>query len=267
MGTDGLRDECARRGEPAQEVIEIGGAAPPRPRRSRRASPASQAVGIRSTMSSSTGRVSRAVRRRVDLGDAARPGQQHMVADQRKRIQRRRRIAEPGVVEVERRAVVDEPELAMPDQHVGVARGPVEVGHEGVEPDDARGELGIGRVGERVEGEGAREVVEAEVECRRWRGSGPGSRGRARCGPGRRRARRRRSREPAGRAARAISPATSSAISALRALAGAAELEDVQAVVVGLDHGRKRPALAQRRDVAGGGDGSHSRADSRIGSA
>jgi hypothetical protein len=44
----------------------------------------------------------------------------------------------------------------------------------------------------------------------------------------------------------------------LGALAGAAELENVQAVVVGLDHGRKRPALAQRRDVAGGGDGSHS---------
>src|SRR5262249_27360557 len=41
----------------------------------------------------------------------------------------------------------------------------------------------------------------------------------------------------------------------LRALAGAAKLEHVQAVVVGLDHRRQRSALAQRRNVAGGIDG------------
>ncbi len=48
------------------------------------------------------------------------------------------------------------------------------------------------------------------------------------------------------------------------ALAGAAELEHVQAVVVGLDHGRQRATFAQRRDVAGGGDGAqgHGRQDS-----
>ena len=39
----------------------------------------------------------------------------------------------------------------------------------------------------------------------------------------------------------------------LRALARAAELQDVQAVVVGLDEPGHRAALAQRRDVAGGG--------------
>ena len=38
-----------------------------------------------------------------------------------------------------------------------------------------------------------------------------------------------------------------------RTLAGAAELHDVQAVVVGLDEARQRAALAQGRDVAGGG--------------
>jgi hypothetical protein len=37
-----------------------------------------------------------------------------------------------------------------------------------------------------------------------------------------------------------------------RALARAAELQDVQAVVVGLDEARHRPALAQGRDVARG---------------
>ena len=40
----------------------------------------------------------------------------------------------------------------------------------------------------------------------------------------------------------------------LRALAGAAELHDVQAVVVGLDEAGQRAALAQRRHVARGGD-------------
>ena len=38
-----------------------------------------------------------------------------------------------------------------------------------------------------------------------------------------------------------------------RTLAGAPELHDVQPVVVGLDQARQRAALAQGRDVAGGG--------------
>ena len=41
----------------------------------------------------------------------------------------------------------------------------------------------------------------------------------------------------------------------LRSLPGAAELEHVHAVVVGLDDRGQRAALAQRRDVARGGDG------------
>ena len=42
-----------------------------------------------------------------------------------------------------------------------------------------------------------------------------------------------------------------------RSLAGAAELEDVEPVVVALDDRRQRAAFAQRRHVAGGADGSH----------
>ena len=173
------------------------------------------------------------------------------------RVQRRAPDRRAGVMEVERRAVVDQPELAMPDQHVGVARRAVEVGDEGVEPDDARGELGIGLAGERVEGERAGQVVEAEVECRalaRIRSWISGS------GSVRARSVSSSTKTISGTgspSARAISPATSSAISAFVPWPGAAELEDVQAVVVGLDHRRQRAALAQRRDVAGGGDGSH----------
>ena len=44
----------------------------------------------------------------------------------------------------------------------------------------------------------------------------------------------------------------------LRPLPGTAELEDVEAVVVGLDERGQRAALAERRHVAGRGDGAHS---------
>src|SRR5205814_9864339 len=42
-----------------------------------------------------------------------------------------------------------------------------------------------------------------------------------------------------------------------RTLAGAAEFHDVQAVIIGLDEARQRAALAERRYIAGGADGSH----------
>ena len=50
-----------------------------------------------------------------------------------------------GMVEVERRAVVDQPEPLVPPEEVRVLGGPVDVRHEGVEPYDVGGEVGIGR--------------------------------------------------------------------------------------------------------------------------
>jgi hypothetical protein len=47
------------------------------------------------------------------------------------------------VVEVERRPVVDQPEPPVPPEEVRVADGAVDVRHEGVEPDDVSGEVGI----------------------------------------------------------------------------------------------------------------------------
>ena len=55
--------------------------------------------------------------------------------------------------------------------------------------------------------------------------------------------------------ARAISPTTHLGDQRLQPLAGAAELDDVQPVVVGLDEAGHRAALAQRRDVARGAHG------------
>ena len=71
----------------------------------------------------------------------------------------------PGVLEVERGAVVDQPELAVPDQQVRVARGAVDVGGQGIEPDDAGGEVGVDEVlhGDGV-GQGAGQEIEREVE-------------------------------------------------------------------------------------------------------
>ena len=119
---------------------------------------------------------------------------------------------------------------------------------------------GSGRgAGGRVVGERAGQEVEPDVQPAARARSGPGSPGRARRRRAAGRARRRRSRAPAARAARASSPATSSATSAFGALAGAAELEHVEAVVVGLDQPGHRAALAQRRHVARGVDGPHRR--------
>jgi hypothetical protein len=70
------------------------------------------------------------------------------------------------VMEIQRCPVVNEPEAIVPDQEIRVARGAVDVGHQGVEPDDARGEAGIRRLYERVEAERAWQVVQCQVQAR-----------------------------------------------------------------------------------------------------
>src|SRR4028118_1263134 len=68
------------------------------------------------------------------------------------------------MMRVERGAVVDEPETTMPDEHVGVASGTVDIGHVAVKPDNLRREVGTERVDQWVEGDRARQVVECQVE-------------------------------------------------------------------------------------------------------
>ena len=71
----------------------------------------------------------------------------------------------PGVLKVKRAAVVDQPELLVPDEHVGIARGPIRVGDIGVEPDDGRSQIRIGRwCDEWIEGNGAGKVIEGQIE-------------------------------------------------------------------------------------------------------
>ena len=78
-----------------------------------------------------------------------------------------RRVA-PGVLAVQRGAVVDQPEPPVPGEQVGVLRRAVDVRGQRVEPDDRGGELGrrLGADGRRV-GQRAGEEVEPDVAARR----------------------------------------------------------------------------------------------------
>src|SRR3546814_9534811 len=66
-------------------------------------------------------------------------------------------------MEVRLRAVVDQVQLAVPQQQVGVARGAVDVGDEGVEPDDRQRQQRVGLLDQRVEVDRAGQVVERDV--------------------------------------------------------------------------------------------------------
>ncbi len=165
----------------------------------------------------------------------------------------------PGVVDVQRRAVVDQPWPAVPHEQVRVLRRSVRVGHEGIEPDDVGGEVRVDPSGpwpRRVERQRARQEVHPEVQAAArvdqvvdlLVGLGV-AQGRVdldadELGHG----------QPDGPRDLAGQPLGHERP---RTLAGAAELHDVQPVVVRLDQTGQRAALAQGRDVAGGDHGSH----------
>ena len=69
-------------------------------------------------------------------------------------------------MKVERRPVIYQPELAMPDQYVGVAERAVHVRRVGVEPDRGGRQRGLRFLYQRVEGDRTRQVVEREIKPR-----------------------------------------------------------------------------------------------------
>src|SRR5215208_790763 len=103
--------------------------------------------------------------RDVGFGYGFREGQQNVVAGGRERALASRLPARPGVVEVQRGPVVYKPQSVVPGEEVRVTRSAVHVRHEGVEPHDAGGEVGSGRLHQRVEAEGARKVVEGQIKA------------------------------------------------------------------------------------------------------
>ena len=159
-----------------------------------------------------------------------------------------------AVLAEERRAVVDQPRAAVPDEQVGVGRGAVHVGHQRVEPHHVGGELGRQRrVGEQREGQRAGQEVHPGVRARAGLdelldlgvGLGVAQLGRDlgddELGH----------REPEGPRQLARHDLGHQRAGALP---GAAELHDVEPVVVGLDEPGHRAALPQGRDVSGGDD-------------
>jgi hypothetical protein len=161
----------------------------------------------------------------------------------------------PGVVDVERRAVVDQPRRPVPDEDVRVLRRAVRVCHQPVEPDDVGCQLGRReRPDRRVEGERPGQEVERDVRPGGARDQLLDLRIRLGAGEGgvqldQHDLRDRQAQQPGDLARHELRDQRPGA------LAGGPELQDVQAVVVGLDEGRQRAALAQGRDVAGRRDG------------
>lgn len=157
---------------------------------------------------------------------------------------------EPVVVPDHGGAVVDEPEVAVPDQHVRIAPGPVDVVDQRVEPDDPSGFLRVHLVGERVEADRAGQEVHAEVEP----AAGLQELLHLLVGLGEADDRVQLHPHQVGDA----QPEPPAELSAdhlrdecLAPLSGAGEFHDVRAEVVGLDDPGERAALTQRRDIAG----------------
>ncbi len=69
----------------------------------------------------------------------------------------------PGVLERQRRAVVDEPGPALPDEHVGIARRAVGVHYERVEPEHGAGQV-VGRGRRLLRPDLSRAVQEAKAQ-------------------------------------------------------------------------------------------------------
>ena len=79
----------------------------------------------------------------IGVGDRPGVGQQDVRGDPLERPSGVLVGVTPGVVDVERGAVVDQPRPAVPDEQVRVLGGSVRVRRQGVEPDDIGGERGI----------------------------------------------------------------------------------------------------------------------------
>src|SRR5271155_802659 len=79
----------------------------------------------------------------IDFGKGGRLLEQYMVFDQRERVPRVLIAAIPCMMKIQGRSVIDEPEPAVPDQHIDVAHRAIDVAYERIEPDNGRSQLRI----------------------------------------------------------------------------------------------------------------------------
>ncbi len=101
----------------------------------------------------------------IDTGQLARRLEQHMIPDQGEGVHGRPIEAVPRVMKIQGRAVVDEPQPAMPYQHIDVADGAIHVAHEGIEPDHRRSQARIGHEDQGIESDGAGQIVQADIQA------------------------------------------------------------------------------------------------------
>jgi hypothetical protein len=87
-----------------------------------------------------------------------------MILDLLERAAAALQIVRPVVMKIERGAVIDQPQFAMPDEQIRIARSPIDIRDIGVEPDDRRGQIPIGNLDDRVEGDLTRQIVEREIQ-------------------------------------------------------------------------------------------------------
>jgi hypothetical protein len=151
---------------------------PPPPRRSRAARRAGRAGTPRTGAVADPvlghelrDRVERQVERpepRVDRPERRGVREQDVVGDLPERAARDRREVRDAVLQEQRGAVVDQPQVAVPDEHVRVARGAVDVHDQRVEPHDRRGQLGVQALARAlVVGQRAGQEVHADVQAGR----------------------------------------------------------------------------------------------------
>ena len=207
--------------------------------------------GTRATTCSSSARSTRGASRSSASRIEPARGQQHVLGDLGECARRLLGRPEPCVLEVEGRAVVDQPHLLMPDEQVRVGGGAVDVGDQGIEPDDVGCELGVGlhgpargvreRAGQEVDGDVEPAACEDQLLDLGIRLGTPEDGVEVK---------QRDLRHPEAEGAGELADDDLSD-ERERALPRAAELQHVQPVVVGLDQPRHRSALAQRRHVAG----------------
>ena len=158
-------------------------------------------------------------------------------------------VVAPAVLGVERCPVVDQPELAVPQQQIWIARRAVHILEEGIEPDHVRRQLrGNARSVRDAQRQRAGQIVQSHVQAgatfqqsldfrvRFGQSQGQVEVDQHRLGHG-----------EIERPAQACGDQLRD--ERLRTLARPTELDDVHAVVVRLHDGRQRAALAQGRDV------------------
>lgn len=87
-----------------------------------------------------------------------------MVPDVGKGTQCRLFPTAPGVMEIERRTLVNQPQLTVPQQHVRVSSCAVDVREESVEPDEPGGRQRVGMISYYVPRQRAVEEMYAEIQ-------------------------------------------------------------------------------------------------------